>query len=81
MEVADLSTRHFNDWAASRGILLEARIPRAVWAWEDEVPRAFRYAADEELTAKVRESFRRAHEAGIAEAVREVLGRIGADAD
>ena len=33
LEVADLCTRHFNDWAADAGIPLEARVPRAVWAW------------------------------------------------
>ena len=78
VEVADLRTRHFNGWAADAGIPLEARIPRAVWAWEDEVPRAFRYAADAATTSRVRESFEKAHGDAVAEAVREVLRRIGA---
>jgi len=76
IEVADLCTRHFNEWAAASGINLEARIPRAVWAFTDEVPRAFRYAEEPELSAKVRDAFLRAHRDGVAEAVREVLERV-----
>lgn len=79
VEIADLSTRHFNEWAVRAGIALEARIPRAVWAWEDELPGAFRYAAEPELAGRVRASLREAHGAALEEAVREVLARLGDD--
>jgi len=76
VEIADLSTRHFNEWAAREGIALEARIPRAVWAWEDDVPGAFRYSADPELAGRVRASLREAHGAAVAVAVRDVRARL-----
>ncbi len=78
VEVADLSTRHFNDWAAAAGIALEARVPRAVWAFADEVPRAFRYEEAPELSGRARDFVLGAHRDAVAEAVREVLGRIAA---
>ena len=76
VEVADLSTRQFNAWAASLEIPPEVRFPRAVWAFEDEVPRAFRYVADAEATVRVKESLRNAREDDVADAVREVLERM-----
>lgn len=78
VEVADLATRHFNDWATAAGIPLGSRVPRAVWAFEDEVPRAFRYAEEPALTEKLRDAFLLAHRDALAEAVREVLERIEA---
>jgi hypothetical protein len=75
-EVADLSTRQFNAWAASLEIPPEVRFPRAVWAFEDEVPRAFRYVADAEATARARESLRNARADDVADAVREVMERM-----
>lgn len=77
-EVADLSTRDFNAWADGRGIRLEARIPRAVWAWEDEIPKAFRYDEDPGLSVAVGEAFRAAHGDALEEAIREVLARVKA---
>ncbi|MHB8797565.1 MAG: hypothetical protein ACYDBY_03770 [Thermoanaerobaculia bacterium] len=74
-EVADLSTRHFNVWFDRPGLPPGARFPRAVWAFEDEVPRAFRYAADAEATERVRESLRK-REVAVADAVREVVERL-----
>lgn len=79
VEIADLATRHFNEWAAASGIPLEARCPRTVWAWREEVPRAFRYAPDAEATARVRESLRAAWGATLQDAAREVLRRTRRD--
>ena len=75
-EVADLSTRDLNDWAERAGIDLGARFPRAVWAFEDEVPRAFRYVADPAATARARESLATFPGGAFADAVRGVLLRL-----
>jgi hypothetical protein len=76
VEVADLSTRHFNAFALGAGLRLESRIPRAVWGWEDELPKAVRYLADEDATARVEAAFA-ARFGGAAEAAaREIAGRL-----
>ncbi len=73
LEVADLSTRDLNAWTARIGVAVGTRFPRAVWAFEDEVPRAFRYVADPEATARAREFLERLPEDAVADAVRVVL--------
>ena len=75
-EIADLSTRELNGWAERTGLAVGARFPRAVWAFEDEVPRAFRYVADPVATARARESLEPLPEDAVADAVRAVLLRL-----
>ena len=76
VEVADLSTRHFNSWAARAGLRFEPRIPRAVWGWEDELPRAFRYEPDEQATAGLEAAFAARHGTVAEAAAREIVGRL-----
>ncbi|MHB1045048.1 MAG: hypothetical protein ACYC4P_03475 [Thermoanaerobaculia bacterium] len=76
-EVADLSTRHLNAWLDLPGL---PRFPRAVWAFEDEAPRAFRYAASAEATERVRESLRTSREEAVVGAARAVVERLRASA-
>lgn len=78
MEVADLSTRHFGTWLAGSGLPPGVRFPRAVWAFDDEVPRAFRYVSDAAAARRLRASLQAAREDAVANAVREVLARFRA---
>lgn len=76
MEVADLSSRHLGSWLAASRSLSEVRFPRAIWAFEGEVPRAFRYLFDAAATQQVRAGLEAAREDSVAAAVREVLERF-----
>lgn len=80
VEVADLSTKHFNAWFDRSARAPGGRFPRAVWAFDDEVPRAFRYAASAEATERVRESLRTSREEAVVGAAREVVERLRATA-
>ncbi len=76
MEVADLSSRHLGSWLAASRSLSEVRFPRAVWAFEDEVPRAFRYLFDPAATQHVRAGLEGPREEAVAAAAREVVERF-----
>lgn len=76
MEVADLSSRHLGSWLAASRSLSEVRFPRAIWAFEDEVPRAFRYLFDAMATQEVRAGLEGAREEAVAAAAREVVERF-----
>jgi len=76
LEIADLSTRHFNAWFGRSAEAPGRRFPRTVWALEDEAPRAFRYTVDEEATMRVRTSLRSAREDAVTAAAREVVERL-----
>jgi len=76
MEVADLSSRYLGSWLAASGSLSEVRFPRAIWAFEDEVPRAFRYLFEATATQQVRAGLEAAREDAVVAAVREVLERF-----
>ena len=77
-EVADLSTRLFNAWFDRAERTPRGRFPRAVWAFDDELPRAFRYVAAAEATERVRESLRMTRGDAVAAAAREVVERLRA---
>lgn len=76
LELVDLATRLLGGPAATSGLSPAGRFPRAVWAWEDEVPRALRYVPEEKATERVREAVGGAREAAVAEAVRAVLRKV-----
>lgn len=77
VEVADLSTRHFNAWFDRATHAPGGRFPRAVWAFDDEVPRAFRYVSDEAATEQVRTALRSARDVAVRDAAREVVELLG----
>ncbi|MDX9734029.1 MAG: hypothetical protein RBU36_07875 [Thermoanaerobaculia bacterium] len=76
LEVADLSTRHFGTWLAGSGLPPGIRFPRAVWAFDDEVPRAFRYVSEAADSVRPPSSLSPARADAVASAVREVLARF-----
>ena len=75
-EVADLSSRHLGSWLAASRSLSGVRFPRAIWAFEDEVPRAFRDLFDAAAAQQVRAGLEAAREDAVAAAVREVLEKF-----
>lgn len=76
MEVADLSSRYLGSWLAASRSLSEVRFPRAIWAFEDEVPRAFRYHFEPAATQQVRAGLEGAREEAVAAAAREIVERF-----
>ena len=75
-EVADLSSRYLGSWLVASRSLSEVRFPRAIWAFEDEVPRAFRYLFDAAATEQVRAGLEGSRAEAVVAAVREVLERF-----